>query len=238
MNNLDPAIDISGLAKQLSGRFVLRDVTFSLMRNEIVAVVGANGAGKTTLLRCLATATRPSAGTICWLAQPQLSTVQLRRRLGYAGHDSYLYPHLTVEENLLFACRMYGTTADSSRVHAQLSEAGLAGAGPLLCGRLSQGMRRRVSILRALVHDPAIVLLDEPSTGLDQRGHDWLAQTLRALKDRHCCVCFVTHERQLVTDLADRVLELREGQAWATPVRGAEQSRAVLPPQEQRKRAA
>jgi len=238
MNNLDPAIDVSGLAKQLSGRFIFRDVTFALKRDEIVAVVGANGVGKTTLLRCLATATRPNAGTICWLAQPQLTPVQLRRRLGYAGHDSCLYPHLTVEENLLFAARMYGTTADASRLHARLSAAGLAGAGPLLCRRLSQGMRRRVSILRALVHDPAIVLLDEPSTGLDQRGQEWLAQTLRGLKERHCCVCFVTHERQLVTDLADRVLELRAGRAWVTPFRSAEQRPMEQRPMEQRKWAA
>jgi ABC-type multidrug transport system ATPase subunit len=193
------------------------------MRQEVVAIVGANGAGKTTLLRCLATATPPTAGTICWLAQPQLTKIQLRHCLGYAGHDSYLYPHLTVEENLLFAARMYGAATDSDRVNARLSEAGLAGAGPLLCGRLSQGMRRRVSILRAIVHDPAIVLLDEPSTGLDQRGQGWLARILRELKDRHCCICFVTHERQLVTELADRVLELREGRAWEAPAHAVEQ---------------
>jgi ABC-type multidrug transport system ATPase subunit len=223
MNHLDPAIDVSGLAKQLSGRHVLRDCTFTLMRQEIVAVVGANGAGKTTLLRCLATATPPSAGTICWLAQPQLTKMQLRRCLGYAGHDSYLYPHLTVEENLLFAARMYGAATDADRVNARLSEAGLAGAGPFLCGRLSQGMRRRVSILRAIVHNPAIVLLDEPSAGLDQRGQGWLARILRELKDRHCCICFVTHERQLVTELADRVLELREGRAWEAPAHGVKQ---------------
>jgi heme exporter protein A len=211
-----PAIEVAGLAKQLGGRTVLRDVTFSLMRGEIVAIVGANGAGKTTLLRCLATATPPSVGSIRWLAQPELTTIQLRRCLGYAGHDSCLYPHLTVEENLLFAARMYGAAADADRVGRQLTAAGLAGAGPILCGRLSQGMRRRVSILRAIVHDPAILLLDEPSTGLDQRGHDWLIHILRGLKERHCCIGFVTHERQLVNDLADRALEVRDGRVCDT----------------------
>ena len=93
---------------------------------------------------------------------------------------------------------------------------GLAGTGPVLCGRLSQGMRRRVSILRAIVHAPAIVLLDEPSTGLDQRGHHWLVQILLGLKQRQCCIGFVTHEPQLVNDVADRVLELRDGRVWDT----------------------
>jgi heme exporter protein A len=216
MSPHDPAIEVSGLAKQLGGRTILRDVHFSLLRGEIVALIGANGAGKTTLLRCLATATQPSAGTIRWLAQPQLTTVQLRRCLGYAGHDSCLYPQLTVEENLLFAARMYGVTADADRVSRQLLAAGLAGTGPVLCGRLSQGMRRRVSILRAIVHDPAIVLLDEPSTGLDQRGHHWLVQILLGLKQRQCCVGFVTHEPQLLHDVADRVLEIRDGRVWDT----------------------
>lgn len=214
MSQHEPAVEVSGLTKQLGGRTILRDVSFSLMRGEIVALVGANGAGKTTLLRCLATATPPSAGTIRWLAQPQLTTVQLRRCLGYAGHDSCLYPQLTVEENLLFAARMYGAATDADRVSKLLFAAGLAGTGPVLCGRLSQGMRRRVSILRAIVHNPAIVLLDEPSTGLDQRGHNWLVQILLGLKQRHCCIGFVTHERQLVNDLADRVLELRDGRVW------------------------
>lgn len=224
MNHRVSAIEVSGLTKQLGGRTILRDVTFSLVQGEIVAIVGANGAGKTTLLRCLATATQPTTGSICWLAQPQLTTVQLRRSLGYAGHDSYLYPHLTVEENLLFAARMYGAAADVDCVRERLAAAGLAGAGRLLCGRLSQGMRRRVAILRAIVHDPVIVLLDEPSTGLDQRGHNWLIQVLRERKDRHACIGFVTHERQFVSALADRVLELRDGRIWEEPVRGSELS--------------
>lgn len=211
MSHHGPAIEAVGLAKQLGGRTILRDVTFTLRHGELVALIGANGAGKTTLLRCLATATPPSGGTIRWLAQPQLTTVQLRRCLGYAGHDSCLYPHLTVEENLLFAARMYGAAADADRVRRQLAAAGLAGTGAVLCGRLSQGMRRRVAILRAIVHDPAIVLLDEPSNGLDQRGHAWLVQILRGLKARDCCVGFVTHDHALVSVLADRVLELGDG---------------------------
>ena len=188
--------------------------------------MGANGAGKTTLLRCLATATPPSTGRFVGFAATThqdpaspLFGIRGARQLPVSAPDRRRKPPVRGPH--------VGAATDSDRVDARLSEAGLAGAGPLLCGRLSQGMRRRVSILRAIVHDPAIVLLDEPSTGLDQRGQGWLARILRKLKDRHCCICFVTHERQLVTDLADRVLELREGRAWEAPAHGVEQRLAA-----------
>lgn len=205
------AIQVSGLVKRLGGRVVLRDVSFTLWLGQITAVTGANGAGKTTLLRCLASAMRPCAGEIRWLDHPQLPAVRLRRCLGYAGHDSFLYPHLTAEENLVFAARMYGMASPVPHVRQLLENAGLDRVRHVLTSRLSQGTRRRLSILRAIVHEPAIVLLDEPSSGLDVQGQHWLVQQLQCLRGDNRCICFVTHDDGLVQQIADRVLELNNG---------------------------
>jgi ABC-type multidrug transport system ATPase subunit len=137
----------------------------------------------------------------------------LRGLLGYAGHDSCLYSHLTAEENLVFAAHMYGMTSPAPQVRGQLKTAGLDHVGHMLTSRLSQGMRRRLSILRAIVHEPAIILLDEPSSGLDVQGQEWLVRQLRHLRSDNRCICFVTHDDGLVRQLADRVLELHSGRA-------------------------
>ena len=205
------AIHVSGLVKRLGGRVVLRDVNCTLWLGQIAAITGANGSGKTTLLRCLASAIRPCAGTIRWLDQQHLPAERLRRCLGYAGHDSSLYPHLTAEENLVFAARMYGIASPVSHVHPLLEDAGLDRVSHVLASRLSQGMRRRLSILRAIVHVPPLVLLDEPSSGLDVQGHHWLVRLLRRLRDENRCIGLVTHDDGLVRQLADRVLELNNG---------------------------
>ncbi len=211
MADCSTAIQVSGLWKRLGGRAVLRDVNFSLQLGEMVAVIGANGAGKTTLLRCLASLLRPCAGSIRWLGQEQPLSVRLRRSLGYAGHDTFLYPHLTVEENLMFAARMHEVATPVHRVREQLETAGLAPLSRVLVSQLSPGMRRRLSLLRAVVHDPVIVLLDEPSAGLDTQGQQWLIHQLQEMRRTHHCVCYVTHEEVLVSQLADRVLALNEG---------------------------
>ena len=211
MTDHDTAIQVFSLWKRLGSRIVLRDVNFTLQLGEIVALTGANGAGKTTLLRCLASVLRPCAGQIRWLDQLQPPAVRLRRSLGYAGHDTFLYPHLTAEENLVFAARMYAIASPTQRVHEQLENAGLAPVRHVLASRLSPGMRRRLSILRAIVHTPAIVLLDEPSSGLDAQGQQWLVHQLQRMQHENCCICFVTHDEVLVSQLTDRVLELNDG---------------------------
>ncbi|MHB8864635.1 MAG: ATP-binding cassette domain-containing protein, partial [Pirellulaceae bacterium] len=157
----------------------------------------------------------PCAGEIRWLDHPHLSAIRLRRCLGYAGHDSFLYPHLTAEENLVFAARMHGMASPVARARRLLADADLEHIRHLLTSRLSQGMRRRLSILRAIVHEPAIVLLDEPSSGLDVQGQHWLIRQLQSECGNHRCICFVTHDEGLVRQLADRVLELKDGNVEA-----------------------
>jgi heme exporter protein A len=222
MTDHDTAIQVSSLWKRLGGRIVLRDVNFTLRLGEIVALTGANGAGKTTLLRCLASVLRPCAGHIRWLNQATPPVMRLRRWLGYAGHDTFLYPHLTAEENLVFAARMYAIASPTQHVHEQLENAGLDPVRHVLASRLSPGTRRRLSILRAVVHAPTIVLLDEPSSGLDAQGQQWLIHQLQRMQYENRCICFVTHDEALVGQLADRVMELNDGRveqrACARPV--------------------
>lgn len=211
MNDRNPAIAVSRLAKKLGGRVVFAGIGFEIVRREIVALTGSNGAGKTTLLRCLASAIRPDAGDIRWLNDSQCRGRRLRRQIGFATHATFLYPQLTAMENLLFAARMQGIAAPMRHVRQQLESVGLWRVRNLAAGRLSQGMGRRVSILRALIHAPPIVLFDEPFSGIDQDGHRWLCELILNLKTSGCAICFATHDQSLVQCLADRNLHLASG---------------------------
>ncbi|MCU0961356.1 MAG: heme ABC exporter ATP-binding protein CcmA [Pirellulaceae bacterium] len=215
MADESPAVEVIGLHKRLGFRVVLQDVNLSLRRGEVAALMGANGAGKTTLLRCLAALLRPCAGEIRWLGHAWPARFPVGRWVGYAGHDAGLYPHLTVEENLLFAARMHRTATPVARVRAHLASAGLDGAADVPAGQLSQGVRRRLSILRAVVHAPAIVLLDEPSAGLDGPGRAWLREQVRRLRHTDCGVLLATHDAELARAVSDQIWRLRDGRVAA-----------------------
>src|SRR5688572_5477528 len=168
------AIEARQLSFERDGRLVLSAINLHIAPGQTVAVLGANGAGKTTLLRCLAGLLRPTAGEVRWLGQSPQQKPALRRSIGMVAHQDWLYGELTPRENLLFSAKMYGVSGANARVEQLLSEAGLLPHANKAVDQLSHGMRRRLSVCRALVHDPPILLFDELFSGLDDNGQNWL----------------------------------------------------------------
>ncbi len=205
------AIHVRGLSKVFGGRTVFSHVDLDVAEGESVALTGANGSGKTTLLRCLASVLRPGTGEVRWFGQPANANPAARRLIGMVAHESSLYPHLTLRENLLFAARMCDVRRPADRADRLLQDIGLQGHAHRVPTRISKGMRQRLAIARSLVHDPRILLLDEPFSGLDDEGTDWLMGLLADLRNRQRTVCFATHDRRKAHRLADRIVHLQSG---------------------------
>jgi heme exporter protein A len=204
------AIAARGLVKRFGRGAALRGVDFELQRGSTLAVLGANGAGKTTLLRLAAGLARPTEGTLLVFGAPA-TRPESRRRVGYVGHATGVYPALTARENLLFAGRLHALPDLEARVDARLAQEGLDAVAQRPAGDFSRGMAQRLAIARGLLHDPEIVLLDEPFTGLDRRAGDRLAARLRALHDEARSVLWVTHDATRAAAISDEVLVLERG---------------------------
>jgi len=205
------AIQVCGLWKSFGDQVVLRGIDLTVPAGEGVALVGANGSGKSTLLRCLASVLRPQAGEVRWFGRAARGNLAVRRLIGLVAHESFLYPHLTLRENLLFAARMCDVPEPGARADELLRRTGLERHARRLPGETSAGMQRRVSLARALVHEPPILLLDEPFAGLDAQGTAWLFDLLSTRRSRGGTLVFATHDLAHARRLADRVLELRMG---------------------------
>ena len=214
MTEPQAAIRASRLSKTFGGLTVLDAVDLEIAAGESVALCGANGAGKTTLLGCLASVLRPDGGEVRWFGRLAGRDVALHRRIGLLAHENGLYSHLTLRENLVFAARMGGIGSPRHHADRWLDMAGLTPHADLLPTRLSRGMRQRLAVARALIHNPPLLLLDEPFTALDAAGAEWLLGLLIDLRDRGHTICFVTHEQEKIRRLAQRVVELREGKLY------------------------
>ena len=195
------AIEATQLSKAFAGRSILRQIDLSIAHGETVAVTGANGAGKTTLLRCLAGRIRPDAGVVHWQGHLARGNLRGRRLIGMAAHESRLYPHLTLRENLIFAARMYGLPAAKPTADAMLERVSLQAHAACYPGQISQGMRQRVALARVLLHDPPIILLDEPLAGLDTSGIDWLIGLLEELRGSQRTMCVASHRLTFLREL-------------------------------------
>jgi heme exporter protein A len=181
-------------------------VGFSLGAGQLMTVFGPNGAGKTTLLRVLAGALHPSEGDVFLRGRRlQAADPEWHRRIGVLSHQSFLYGHLTLEENLHFFGRLFGLTDLATRIPRRLEQVGLEHRASSLARTLSRGMRQRLALARTLLHDPDFVLLDEPYTGLDAHAASVLRGVLASLKDGHRTVILVTHNISQGLELADRV---------------------------------
>ena len=204
----DPAIALSALGRDYNDRPVLRDVTLALGAGETLSVIGPNGAGKSTLLRILGTLLRPTAGSVVLLgsALPQ-EAWNVRGRIGYLGHEPLLYRELTVRENLEFNARLQGVQAPADRITELLEHAGLAHRATELVRNLSAGMLQRAAICRVLVHDPAVLLLDEPRSHLDLGAASIVDELLGPAPGRTRVV--ISHEIESAVAEADQVLALR-----------------------------
>ena len=175
-------------------------------------MLGPNGAGKSTLLAIVSTLLRPSAGQLHYGAhEASRAGAPLRQRLGWLGHDLQLYPELTARENLTFFARLQGVAAVEARVTQALADARLEGRADDLVSGFSRGMRQRLALERALLHDPRLVLLDEPFTGLDGPSTAALASRLSRLAGEGRLIMLATHELELADDVLTRALVLRDG---------------------------
>ncbi len=205
-------IETHELKKSFGLRPVLRGVNLAVAAGECVALMGPNGAGKTTLMRILATLSKPSAGTalVAGLALPAGAS-QVRRRLGVVSHQTLLYGDLTAEENLSFYARMYALAQPAARIAQVLEQVGLGARRRDLVRTFSRGMQQRLAIARALLPDPAVMLFDEPYTGLDPDASAMLDQVLRTVALRGRTVLITTHDLARTLDLADRVAILARG---------------------------
>jgi len=204
-------IEVQGLAKYF-GRFsALRDLHLKLEKGEFIALFGRNGAGKTTLLRILAGLSRPSSGSVVIHASYALSPQAARGLMGYLSHSTALYADLTAHENLRFYARLLDLPCGDIDIEKQIERVGLAGRGREPVRNYSRGMQQRLAIARAFLHDPEILLLDEPFTGLDQTGTDFLKNYLADAHARGRTCLMAIHDAPLGYEVADRLVVIEKG---------------------------
>ncbi|HEX7599744.1 MAG TPA: heme ABC exporter ATP-binding protein CcmA [Polyangia bacterium] len=198
-------IEVRKLVKRFGAKPVLRGLDFTVEEGEFVALVGPNGAGKTTFLRVLSSLARPSLGRVS-IAGFQLPSqaAEVRRSLGVVSHLPLLYGDLTAEENLRFYGKMYTVPALRQRIQQVLELVGLSARRSDLVRTFSRGMQQRLAIGRAVLHDPVVLLFDEPYTGLDQEACDMLDKVLREVAGRGRTVVMTSHDLGRVQDLASR----------------------------------
>jgi len=191
------------VARYFGRRKALSQVNFTCEAGEIVGLLGPNGAGKSTLLNILATLMSPSKGTVTYGDHTAGdSGPAVRASIGMLGHDLFLYPELTARENLTFFGHLYGLPDVPRLVALALEHAGLTARADDFVSSFSRGMRQRVALERALLHDPRLILLDEPFTGLDQASAAALVGRLRNRQQAGCLIVLATHD----LDIADRLL--------------------------------
>ena len=213
-------VAVDDVSRHFGRRRAVSKVSFTARTGTILGLLGPNGAGKSTMLAMLATLLRPTAGTIRFGSlDPRADGAALRSRIGVLGHDLFLYPELTALENLAFFAALY-QQADASAVAAgALARAGLSDRAHDPVQSFSRGMRQRVALERALIHNPRLALLDEPFTGLDDASTAALVARLRALHDSGAIVILATHDLELAEGLIDQAVFLREGRVVSTMAR-------------------
>jgi ABC-type multidrug transport system ATPase subunit len=205
----DSVIVVADLIKQY-GRFsALRGVSAGFQAGRLYAILGDNGAGKTTLLRALAGLTTPTRGSIVMLGTKTLRDIGAQ--IGYMAHPSLLYDEMSGMENLRYFGRLYGVR-DDARCEAVIRSVNLDPSLTRPVGQYSQGMRQRMSLARALVNDPKILLLDEPFSNVDVRSARDMAGRLRQLRDGGKTILVVTHQAALLRDVADEFVWMEAGQ--------------------------
>jgi heme exporter protein A len=211
-------IELRKLTKAFGSKAALRGVDLSVAAGESLVIFGPNGAGKTTLIRILASLSRPTGGMVR-IGGYDLATHAegIRRYLGVVSHAPLLYDSLTAEENLRFFGRLYGVENPEARITAMLEQVGLARRRGDLVRTFSRGMTQRLAIARALLHDPQVLLLDEPDTGLDPQAAEMLHRLLTRLSGRsgesanQRTIVTVTHSLERGLAVADRVIILANG---------------------------
>jgi heme exporter protein A len=205
-------IEVRHLTKSFGSHVALRDIALVVARGKFLTLVGPNGAGKTTLVRILASLSRPTFGEL-WVDGMSLtdSAAEVRRRVGFISHQPLLYGDLTAEENLVFYSQMYGLPDAADRIEKVLEQVGLWARRRDAVRTFSRGMQQRLSIARAILHRPAVMLLDEPYTGLDQQATAMLDEVMRAVSTASLTVLMTTHDLNRGLIMSDQVAILAAG---------------------------
>lgn len=209
------------IEKRYGGLYALRRVSLEVAAGECVAFAGRNGSGKTTVLRIAARLVRPSAGKVNFVASGGEAT-DSSVRSGFVAHATMVYDELTAEENLLMFAKLQGIAEPGARAAALLEEVGLSERRNSLVRTFSRGMRQRVAIARAMLNDPSVLLLDEPSTGLDPEGITWLASTLRRMRDAGRTILMSVHGESEISALSTRAVRLDAGSVVADTRAGSD----------------
>ncbi len=206
------ALKTQGLTKSFGNHRALRGIDLEVRQEESVVIFGPNGAGKTTLIKVLATIMNPSSGRVLIDGlNLKNNAEEIRRRIGVVTHQTFLYHSLTGYENLEFYSRMYDVPRRKERIHEVATIVGMSSRLYDRVGTLSRGMQQRLSIARSLLHKPAVMLLDEPETGLDQQTTSMLWEALQVEGERKRTIILTTHNLERGLELGDRLLILDKG---------------------------
>ncbi|OGO01633.1 MAG: heme ABC exporter, ATP-binding protein CcmA [Chloroflexi bacterium RBG_13_52_14] len=206
------AIEVKSLTKAFGKQLALREVDLQVKRGAFLTLFGPNGAGKTTLIKVLATLLRPTTGIvrICGLDLSEYS-IDIRREIGLVSHQPLLYDDLTAYENLQFWGRMYDVQHLAERIHNLVAMVGLSSRLHDRVRTFSRGMQQRISIVRALIHNPSVILLDEPETGLDRYASSMLKEILQSLNAEGRTVVMTTHNLETGLEMGNEVAILAGG---------------------------
>ena len=209
-------VAVRDVSRHYGRRRALARVSLECRAGEVLGLLGPNGAGKSTLLSILATLLAPSTGDVRYGAvTAREAGAELRARLGFLSHDLHLYPELTARENLQFFARLYGVNHVATCVSNALGRAGLSQRADDLVTGFSRGMRQRLALERALLHEPRLLLLDEPFTGLDDASVAALVDRLCGLRAQGRIIVVVTHDLDVAERLLDRIAVLKDGRLVA-----------------------
>ena len=210
------AIEVRKLTKAFGHQAALRGVDLAVDEGEFLTLFGPNGAGKTTLIRIISSLTRPTAGVVRVRGEELgKAGTSLRRHIGLISHNPLLYGDLTPDENLRFFARMYDLPDAAARIDSVLDQVGLSARRRDPVRTFSRGMVQRLAIARAILHDPAIMLLDEPYTGLDLQAADMLRAVLEELAASNRTVILTTHNLEQGLEMCNRAAILNRGKmAW------------------------
>lgn len=205
-------IDIRNFRKIYDGLLAVDQLSFQVQPGEILGLIGPNGAGKTTTMRCLCGLLTPSAGhlSVCGYDIEQ-NSIEAKRNLCYIPDDPPLFPELTVEQHLAFSARVYDVPDADAKAIALLEAFGLANRRKTRASELSRGMRQKLAISCGYLHDPKVILLDEPMTGLDPHGIRTLKESVQQRAAEGAAVIISSHLLAMVEDICSHVLILKEG---------------------------
>lgn len=198
---MDALVSLKNIRKTYGDRSIFNNINCDFFASSIYLILGRNGSGKTTLLKLVAGLAHPDAGEI---------RIKDNLKVGFLGHDTFLYPGLTVMENLKFWSRIGGRRADESTILEILERAGLESRRDDLAKSLSRGMSQRLNFARLALQDPNLWLLDEPFSGLDEQSQIFMRDELRRIKSRGACVALVSHNPNEDGSLADFVLKIED----------------------------